>query len=90
MPRIVMSLIPDENGRDGPFASQIDVSSEVGNLNDIAILFGNFVRSFNPNFSEARVYPKGSGLYYSSEKVGVSKEGEEIAPASTSEARILN
>ncbi len=74
MPRIVMSIIPDET--DGPFACTIDVSGEVTNLNELAILTGNFVRTFSPAYEEVRIYPKGSGVYYSSNHLGVLKEEE--------------
>lgn len=71
MAELVLSLIPDEFGRDGPFACRIEVSGPAGDLNDIAILMGNFMRTFAHDVDEVRVYPKGSGVYFSSKEIGI-------------------
>lgn len=71
MAELVLSLIPDDRGLDGPFACRIDVSGVAGDLNDVAILMGNFLRTFAQEVDEVRVYPKGSGVYFSSKEIGI-------------------
>ena len=79
MAELILSLVPDDRGLDGPFACRIEVSGPAGDLNDVAILMGNFLRTFAQDVDEVRVYPKGSGVFYSSKEIGIQGTKAHVA-----------
>lgn len=79
MPKFILTITPDKNGMDGPFAAEITTKHNIESYNDVVIALGSFLRTFQPKFEELHMFVRGEDGYYSSnqtEKVEEPKQEE--------------